>query len=65
MVFYSWVLSVDGKRCVPLFRLGGASLSPDPAKGGLTMVTYSDLIQIGLLIVDLLSLLVLLNQAKK
>ncbi len=29
------------------------------------MVTYSDLIQIGLLIVDLLSLLVLLNQAKK
>ena len=65
MVFYNWVLSVDGKRCVPLFRLGELLCPPILRKGGLTMVTYSDLIQIGLLIVDLLSLLVLLNQAKK
>ena len=34
-------------------------------KGGLTMVTYSDLIQIGILVVAILSLIVQINQAKK
>ena len=37
--------------------MGGSFLSPDPAKGGLPMmVTYSDLIQIGILIVGIIGL---------
>ena len=37
--------------------MGGSFLSPDPAKRGLPMmVTYSDLIQIGILIVGIIGL---------
>ena len=38
-------------------HMGGSFLSPDPRKGGLPMmVTYSDLIQIGILIVGIIGL---------
>jgi len=37
-------------------RQGAASLPSDLMKGGLPMVTYSDLIQIGILIVGIISL---------
>ena len=46
---------------------GGRFFGPSvlDRKGGWLMVTYSDLIQIGILIVSLLSLIVQINQAKK
>ena len=45
--------------------MGGSFLSPDPAKGGLPMmVTYSDLIQIGILIVGIIGLFIVTNRKK-
>ena len=65
MVLYSRVLSTDGKRCVPPWRGALLWALRSIQKGGLTMVTYSDLIQIGILVVAILSLIVQINQAKK
>ena len=44
---------------------GGSFLSPDLTKGGLPMVTYSDLIQIGILIVGICSLIIQIIQISK
>ena len=62
MVFYRWVLSINGKRCVPLIRLGALLCPPIILKGGLTMVTYSDLIQTGILVVAIISLFMQANK---
>ena len=51
MVSYSWVLSIKRQRCVPLHAFcctRGELLGPPNKKGGRTMVTYYELIQIGL-----------------
>ena len=58
------VLPINGKRLVPLTKSGGASLPPDLTKGGLTMVTYSDLIQTGILIVGIIALFLQANKKK-
>ena len=58
------MLPTNGKAVrSPVYQ--GCFLPPDHKKGGLTMVTYSDLIQIGILVVAILSLIVQINQAKK
>lgn len=57
------VLPIDGKRLVPLF-CQGRFLPPDSAKGVLTMVTYSDLIQVGILIVGIISLFIQVYKKK-
>lgn len=43
---------------------GGGFLSPDHTRGGLLMVTYSDLIQIGILIVSICSLVIQISKTK-
>ena len=69
MVFFHWVLSINGKRYAPLVRLcaaRGASLLPRPfRKGGLAMVTYSDLIQTGILIVAIIDVVLRLIEAER
>lgn len=60
----SVVLPINGKRLVPLTKSGGASLPPDLTKGGLPMVTYSDLIQTGILIVAIIALFIQANKKK-
>jgi len=42
----------------------GHFLSPDLTKGGLTMVTYSDLIQTGILVVAIIALFFQANKKK-
>lgn len=44
--------------------LTGALLVPRFSKGGLPMVTYADLIQIGILIVGIISLIIQANKKK-
>lgn len=64
MLSYRWILSIWRQRCVPLsfyFVLfaGGASLPPVSyfgKKGGLVMVTLSELIQVGILVVGVIEL---------
>ena len=43
---------------------GGIFLPPDLTKGGLTMVTYSDLIQTGILVVAIIALFLQANKKK-
>lgn len=43
---------------------GGGFLSPDLWKGGLPMVTYTDLIQIGILIVGICNLIIQISKKK-
>ena len=62
MILSSWVLSINGKRCVPLIRLGALLCPLIILKGGLTMVTYSDLIQTGILVVAIISLFFQVNK---
>ena len=59
------VLPINGKRLVPLTK-SGALLCPLIAftKGGLPMVTYSDLIQTGILIVAIIALFIQANKKK-
>lgn len=47
----------------PLF-IGGSFLPPDVGKGVLLMVTYSDLIQIGILIVSIIGLFLAAKKEK-
>ena len=59
MVSLDWVLSINGKRYA--FRSvadgrGRFFALPTVWKGGLTMVTFSDLIQTGILIVGIIGL---------
>ena len=64
MVFCLTVLPINGKRLVPL-TLSGALLAPLIfRKGGLTMVTYSDLIQTGILVVVIIALFMQANKKK-
>ena len=54
------VLSINGKRCVFLWFVSGRKAlllgPPFQGKGGWLMVTYSDSIQLGLLIVAIIGL---------
>ncbi len=59
----SLVLPINGKRFVPL-PCQGHFLSPDLTKGGCQMVTYSDLIQTGILIVGIIALFLQANKKK-
>lgn len=43
---------------------GGSFPPPDPMRGGLSMVTYSDLIQTGILIVGIIALFIQANNKK-
>ena len=58
---------VDKRQAVsPSDITGGAFQSPvSDGKGGCIMVTYSDLIQIGILIVSIISLFFQVNNKKK
>lgn len=63
-VILSVVLPINGKRFVPLLDLG-RFLPPDLyRKGGCQMVTYSDLIQTGILIVGIIALFIQANKKK-
>ena len=64
-VILSLVLSINGKRLVPRCVSGELLGSPVLMKGGLTMVTYTDLIQIAILTVSIISLFVQVNNKKK
>ena len=57
-------LPISGKRLVPLTKSGALLGPPDLTKGGLTMVTYSDLIQTGILIVAIIALFIQANKKK-
>ena len=50
MLLYSWILSIWRQRCVPL------SFYFVLFKGGLVMVTLSELIQVGILVVGVIEL---------
>ena len=69
MVFFCWVLSINGKRYAPLVRLcavrGASLLSRPSGKEGWLMVTYSDLIQTGILIIGLIDLVLRLMEADR
>ena len=69
MVFFSRVLSINGKRYAPLVRLlcgqGRFFAPPTVRKGGLAMVTYSDLIQTGILIVAIIDVVLRLIEAER
>lgn len=56
--------AVNTGRRVSL-SIGGNYLPPDIQKGGLTMVTYPDLIQIGILIVGIIGLFIAADRKKK
>ena len=57
-------LPINGKRLVPLTK-SGALLGPlILRKGGCQMVTYSDLIQTGILIVGIIALFMQANKKK-
>lgn len=58
------VLPINGKRSVPPSKRGGTSCPLIFRKGGLTMVTYSDLIQTGILIVGIINLFMQANKKK-
>lgn len=57
-------LPINGKRLVPLTKSGALLGPPDLTKGGLTMVTYSDLIQTGILVVVIIALFIQANKKK-
>lgn len=58
--------ATDKRQAVgPLSEKSGALLCPLIfTKGGLTMVTYSDLIQVGILVVGIISLFVQVHKEK-
>ena len=68
MVSSGWVLSINGKRYA--FRSvadgrGRFFALPTVWTGGLTMVTFSDLIQTGILIIGLIDLVLRLLEADR
>ena len=69
MITSSWVLSINGKQYAPLVRLyavrGASLLSRPSGKEGWLMVTYSDLIQTGILIIGLIDLVLRLVEADR
>lgn len=52
----------NGRRSAPI--IGGSFCAPTFQRGGVRMVTYSDLIQIGILIVGIISLFIAANNKK-
>ena len=52
----------NGRRLALL--TGGSFLPPDLWKGGLLMITYSDLIQTGILVVGIIALFIQANKKK-
>ena len=56
-------LPINGKRLAPCI-VRGASCPLIPRKGGLPMVTYSDLIQTGILVVSIIALFLQANNKK-
>ena len=52
----------NGRRSAPI--IGGSFCAPAFQRGGVRMVTYSDLIQIGILIVGIISLFIAANNKK-
>ena len=58
------VLPINGKRLVPLNKSGALLCPLILMKGGLTMVTYSDLIQTGILVVAIIALFIQANKKK-
>lgn len=52
----------NGRRSAP--TIGGSFCAPTFQRGGVRMVTYSDLIQIGILIVGIISLFIAANNKK-
>ena len=70
MVLFGWVLSINGKRYAPLVRLLCGQrhfLVPLTVseRGDLAMVTYSDLIQTGILIVAIIDVVLRLIEAER
>ena len=62
------VLPINGKRAAPLASAGGYTSFCCPLtyrKGLRQMVTYSDMIQLGILIVGIISLFIQVNNKKK
>ena len=62
------VLAINGKRAAPhrVLRRDTASLAlRHIERGASTMVTYTDLIQLGILIVGIISLFIQANNKKK
>ena len=60
----SLVLPINGKRFVPLLSQGRFLAPLILRKGGCQMVTYSDLIQTGILIVGIIALFLQANKKK-
>ena len=58
-------LSKNGGGLPSFFRGQLLWVPPDLRKGGCPMVTYSDLIQIGILIVGIIGLIIQANNKKK
>jgi hypothetical protein len=58
----SFSAASNGRRLALL--TGGSFLPPDPWKGGLLMITYSDLIQTGILVVGIIALFIQANKKK-
>lgn len=52
----------NGRQSAPI--IGGSFCAPTFQRGGVRMVTYSDLIQIGILIVGIISLFIAANNKK-
>ena len=65
MVWYADSGATDKRQAVSSpDQIRGASWPPDLMKGGLTMVTYSDLIQTGILVVAIIALFIQANKKK-
>lgn len=65
MVWYADSDATDKRQAVSFpDQIRGASWPPDLMKGGLTMVTYSDLIQTGILVVAIIALFIQANKKK-
>ena len=65
MVWYADSDATDKRQAVSSpDHIRGASWPPDLTKGGLTMVTYSDLIQTGILVVAIIALFLQANKKK-
>ena len=58
----SFSAASNGRRLALL--TGGSFLPSDPWKGGLLMITYSDLIQTGILVVGIIALFIQANKKK-
>ena len=58
------VLPINGKRFVPPHQRGALLVPRSLQKGGCPMVTYSDLIQTGILVIGIIALFLQANKTK-